>query len=194
MCRRKLLLMFLGGLSAGCGGSETALPAPSPSPIPGPTPVPIVGTHVSIVSDPGDTIGQGETRAITLADADFDVQFKQASFGKQFIKITVTKIDVNDLNNYILWTFLFQSPNNKSLAPGVYTPVVLYPSLSGNSEMSVTMSGRGCESVTGSFTLHSIDGDINLVVRSLHLTFEQHCDGASPSLRGEIVIEPVGGQ
>jgi hypothetical protein len=47
-------------------------------------------------------------------------------------------------------------------------------------------NGAGCNDLTGSFDILAIRfGDAGRVKR-LHATFEQHCEAATPALRGEL--------
>ena len=52
--------------------------------------------------------------------------------------------------------------------------------------LSVFGDGRGCNTLTGSFTILGISSDAAGNVTALAATFEQHCEGAAPALRGTI--------
>jgi hypothetical protein len=47
---------------------------------------------------------------------------------------------------------------------------------------------HGCGAQTGKFTVHNVKYGPPGYVRSLHVTFEQYCDGSSAALHGEIAV------
>ncbi|MBB6053633.1 hypothetical protein [Armatimonas rosea] len=52
--------------------------------------------------------------------------------------------------------------------------------------MDISASSRGCNSLTGRFVVPEYVLSATNEVERLHLTFEQHCEGGIPALRGEI--------
>jgi hypothetical protein len=52
--------------------------------------------------------------------------------------------------------------------------------------MSIDAFGRGCNRVTGSFTVIDVARDADLEITRLAVDFEQHCEGRAPALRGSI--------
>jgi hypothetical protein len=49
-------------------------------------------------------------------------------------------------------------------------------------------NGRGCNTLTGSFTISNVVFGPFGYVQTLDATFEQHCEGSEPALRGEVHI------
>ena len=47
-------------------------------------------------------------------------------------------------------------------------------------------NGRGCNQLTGSFTVDHAHYTDNEEMRSITISFEQHCEGATPALRGTL--------
>ena len=72
------------------------------------------------------------------------------------------------------------------MQPGYYGGVVRY---SADNPIKASMdwsgNGRGCDTVTGWFVVDKVTYTTNAVT-ALDLRFEQHCDAATPALRGVI--------
>ena len=59
----------------------------------------------------------------------------------------------------------------------------------GEPGLDVTGSnGVGCATITGSFTVNALEVDSNGFLLTFDVTFEQHCGGIEPALRGHLVI------
>ena len=84
------------------------------------------------------------------------------------------------------WGATFQAPQGQILLPGkTYTGATRYPFNSGNAGLDVSGSGRGCNTLTGQFTVHEATY-ANGYLTSFRISFEQHCEGMTPALRGEL--------
>ncbi len=84
------------------------------------------------------------------------------------------------------WGATFQAPQGQILLPGkTYTGATRYPFNSGNAGLDVSGSGRGCNTLTGQFSVHEATYD-NGILTGFRISFEQHCEGATPALRGEL--------
>jgi hypothetical protein len=77
------------------------------------------------------------------------------------------------------------APSGQILAPGAYNgasrdafkaPTVPGLDLSGN--------GRGCNTLTGSFAIQNVVFGPGNNVEKFDATYEQHCEGGTPALRG----------
>ena len=81
----------------------------------------------------------------------------------------------------------FAAPNNQPLAVGTYTGAVRYPFQASNQPgLSVYGDGRGCNTLTGSFQVLQVTYGAGNTIDAFDATFEQHCEGFTPALRGEI--------
>jgi hypothetical protein len=84
------------------------------------------------------------------------------------------------------WYANFQAPQGQILLPGkTYTGATRYPFNSGNAGLDVSGNGRGCNELGGQFTVHEATYD-NGSLTSFRISFEQHCEFATPALRGEL--------
>ncbi|WP_326754303.1 hypothetical protein OHB56_25675 [Streptomyces sp. NBC_01635] len=88
------------------------------------------------------------------------------------------------------WYLNLAAPSGTALAPGTYTGATRHPfneptepglSLSGN--------GRGCNTLTGEFTVDAVEFGPQGYVKKLDATFVQHCEGGSTAARGEVHID-----
>jgi hypothetical protein len=142
------------------------------------TPVHAGVTSITFISDPGDYIAGGQFYFYAPADGSFSAQ--QNSF--QGVSLSF------NTPSYEHWWFLdFAAPNNLPLTVGTYTGAVRFPLQDPNQPgLSVSGDGRGCDTLTGSFQVLEVTYGANNDVDAFDATFEQHCEGATPALRGEI--------
>ncbi len=134
----------------------------------------VTPSSVRLQSDVGDYIGAGQSYQYTKANAVITVT---ASGGRLSVGIRGDQ----------QWFGDFQSPNTLNrLEPGTYTGLSRYPFHNpATGGLNWSGEGRGCNTLTGSFTVERVTYlDNNLT--AIDLTFEQHCEGAAPALRGEI--------
>jgi hypothetical protein len=132
----------------------------------------------SYTSEPGDYVGQGGSATYTVPKA--YVQ-SYGTPGQVRVYVTTAAGDWWDLD--------LAAPQGQALTPGTYTGAERFPfALPTNPSLDVFSQGRGCNELTGSFTIKSISQGPYGYLQSLDATFEQHCEGAAPALRGRIVI------
>jgi hypothetical protein len=173
---RALLPLFVlfsvaacGGGGGGGGGGNAGGGGNPPPPLPPPP------TSINLSSDAGDYIGAGDSYSYTQADALITVDVNDG----------LLSIDVNGDER---WSGRFQLPNTFSqLEVGVYTNLTRYgfhdPAIGG---VSWSGEGRVCIVLTGTITIDEVEYDgANLVY--IDLSFEQHCEGAAPALRGNVI-------
>ena len=134
----------------------------------------VTPSSVRLQSDAGDFIGKGRNYQYTKANAVITVT---ASGGHLSVR---TQGDEQ-------WFGDFQVPNTLTrLEPGSYTGLTRYPFHNpATGGLSWSGEGRGCNTLTGSFTVERATY-VNNNLTAIDLTFEQHCEGGSPALRGEI--------
>ncbi len=142
------------------------------SPAPGATPA--TGNYIYLQSDGGDFIGQGRTYTYTQANAVLSL----TANGNQL------SVGVNGNQN---WGGQFKAMNIlTTLEPGYYANLQRFPfhnPVTGG--LNWSGEGRGCNTLTGWFAIDSITYSAG-VIASIDLRFEQHCEGGTPALRGEI--------
>jgi hypothetical protein len=129
---------------------------------------------VELQSDAGDYIGAGRSYRYTQADAIITVQ---ATGG-------LLRINIRGDED---WYGEFQSPGGLAkVTPGTYSNLQRYPfHAAGAGGMSWTGDGRGCNTLTGSFTVEDVTYAAD-VLTAIKLRFEQHCESGSAALRGTI--------
>ncbi|MDP9403874.1 MAG: thrombospondin type 3 repeat-containing protein [Actinomycetota bacterium] len=131
-------------------------------------------TSLTFDSEPGDYIGGGVDRTWYPADGSF-----QATHSPGLVTIR--------FNGTEWWDLSFKAPNGAELVPGPYEGATRYPFQSPTSPgLDISGSGRGCNTLTGRFdVLEAVYGSDGSVER-FAADFEQHCEGATPALRGSI--------
>ncbi len=142
---------------------------------------PVAPASLTMTSDPGDFIGQGQTWSYATAGRDAF----STSYTGEAVQIAV------DGANGDWWYVRFSAPNGQQLAPGTYAGATRYPfqapSVPG---LSVSGEGRGCNTLTGSFEVHEARYAADGTLARLRATFEQHCEGKVPALRGSVEFGP----
>ena len=140
---------------------------------------------ISFESDPGDYIGQGQSRSYTFVGPNqFSLQFDRSR--GTFTFATVLGFEPNLFIH-------FQSPEGQDLAPG-YFPRALRPASAPPQQpgLDVGWDHRGCNSLTGRFAIGQMTVDSSGVLQRIQATFQQHCEHRSASIRGTIWIDLAG--
>ena len=135
---------------------------------------PASGNYAYFESDAGDFVGGGGTHVYTQANAVLPPSVNGNTF------------DIGVFGD-IDWDGHFQGMNTLSQLQVGYYANLLRTSF-GNpvvGGLSVDGAGHGCNEVTGWFAIDSITVTAG-TLSAIDLRFEQHCEGASPSLRGQI--------
>jgi Bacterial pre-peptidase C-terminal domain len=134
-------------------------------------------TSLSMTSDSGDYIGQGQTYNYTPADGTFTAQGN----GQGGVSIVFNAADGSH------WWYLdFASATRGQLTTGSYLGAVRFPFNDGANGLSVSGDGRGCNTLTGSFDVRQITYGTDNSIAAFEASFEQHCEGMGPALRGVI--------
>jgi hypothetical protein len=145
----------------------------------------LAGSSLKLQSDAGDYIGQGKTHSYTDLNSTFKYSRNYAN------GITVS---INSSSSW--WNLELGAPGNEQLKPGLYEGAERFAFRSaGKPGLDFSGDGRGCNTITGKFRINEVSYDSSGVVTTLSATFEQHCEGNSPALRGEInynLVPPLG--
>ncbi|HTX31471.1 MAG TPA: hypothetical protein VMD09_08795 [Solirubrobacteraceae bacterium] len=134
-------------------------------------------TDVTMYSDTGDYIGQGEQQVFTPANSTIGVAGDSSDF-------TVS------VGGY---TMEFAAPQGQTLQTGVYDGAARASFRTGPEPgIDISGDGRGCDTDQGRFEIKDIAFNTSGVPDRLWLVYEQHCEGAVPALFGEVRInEPA---
>ncbi|MDG9925630.1 MULTISPECIES: hypothetical protein [unclassified Pseudomonas] len=144
-------------------------------------------TRLTLKSDAGDYIGAGKNYLYTDANATF-------RYSKNYDNgIT---LNISSGNGSVWWTLDLAAPGNAQLQPGSYEAATRFP-FQATSEpgLNFSGSGRGCNTLTGRFDIFEVSYDSQGVVNGINASFEQHCEGATPALRGQLsynLVPPMG--
>lgn len=135
---------------------------------------PIQGaTFVSLVSEPGDYIGQGRTYLFTPEQG-----------GPITVSGTINGVVAFSAGGF---SYRFQAPLGRRLEVGVYEGATRYPfNLLSEPGLSVSGNGRGCNQLTGRFEILEAVYAPGGGVQNFAVDFEQHCEGGPKALFGVI--------
>ena len=138
-------------------------------------------TVLILDSDPGDWIGAGQYQTIDGSTATF-TPFTSGGSAPSAVGVSVTQSGVT-------WGAGFAAPPGQALAVGSYTGAVRAPfNQPGQPGLDVSGDGRGCNTVSGSFTVEDLALATDGTVLAFAATFVQYCGngGVGPALYGEV--------
>ena len=135
-------------------------------------------TLLSLNSQPGDYIGQGQQRTLTAADGQFSAR---ANYDNG------VSLSFHGHDMAVWWYLDFAAPGNLRLTPGVYELATRFPFQAATVPgLSVSGEGRGCNTLTGRFEVLEVTYGPSGEVLTFAADFEQHCEGVGPALTGSI--------
>jgi hypothetical protein len=137
---------------------------------------------LEFAGDGGDYITQGQQWSYG-SDATDSVRALAEGDGR------VVKFDVDGANGD-WWYLTFAAPTGQPLTPGTYTGATRYPFHGSGPGLSLSGEGRGCNTLTGAFTVLRAEFGPDGEVLEFDATFEQHCEGLAPAARGRIQVGP----
>jgi hypothetical protein len=140
----------------------------------------VTSGSLTFSGDPGDYISGGQSYAYSTDDQDGLTVYSNPGDG-------VVSVSVNAANGD-WWTLDLAAPSGQALQPGDYTDANRYPFNGTGPGLSFDGNGRGCNTLTGSFTVDDVAFGPNGYVQTLDATFEQHCEGGTAATRGEVHI------
>ncbi|GFE56853.1 DUF5018 domain-containing protein [Geobacter sp. AOG1] len=135
---------------------------------------PATGNYVYLQSDSGDYIGAGQNYTYTPSVATI-------ALGTDGGHLTV---NISGTKN---WNGDFKTMNVLSqFQPGYYGNLMRYPFNNPvRGGLNWSGDGRGCSTLTGWYVVDNVTY-YNGILTSIDLRFEQHCEGATPALHGQI--------
>ena len=132
-------------------------------------------TSVTMTSDAGDYIGQAKPWSYSLANGD------EIGLGGGR---TYAGFGVNGANGD-WWSADFVPAQGDILVPGAtYANATRYPFNGSGPGLDVSGMGRGCNTLTGSFTVNSATFNADGTLKTASISFVQHCEGATAALHG----------
>lgn len=131
-------------------------------------------TYFSYASQSGDYIGQGGTGTLAAPAASFGISGTAGS----------VRFSANTGSEW--WDVTLAAPRGQQLRTGVYENVARAPFNEYQPGLSVSSTGRGCNTTKGRFTVYEISADTSGQITSLDAAFTQFCDGGAGSLTGTV--------
>lgn len=137
-------------------------------------------TQISFGGDPGDYITGGRSYR-------YDARNAVLGFTRNFGNGVSASI-----NGDTFWWLDFAAAGGAALAPGVYENAQRFPFHdAGSPGLALYGDGRGCNTLSGRFTVHQAEFDAAGQPSRLEIDFEQHCEGAAPAARGQVLLNAV---
>jgi hypothetical protein len=167
---RRSVLAAAFSLTAAVGGMLVASPAQAQT---------VESGSLSFSGDPGDYITGGLSYSYSTENGD---AISVSSSGDALVSVSVNAY------NGDWWYLDISAPSGQTLVPGTYTDAHRYPFNGTGPGLALFGNGRGCNTLTGSFTIVNAVFGPNGYVQTFDATFEQHCEGAAEAARGEVHI------
>lgn len=142
---------------------------------------------LTMTSEMGDYVGAGRTWAYDARTDGISVGAERWGTARAFVRAA----------NGDFWLLEFTAPGGARLSPGVYANAQRSAD-AGHPGLDVSGMGRGCNDLSGSFTVLDVSYGPYGYLQSLHVTFEQRCGVSTAALRGELDVtaplapDPVG--
>ncbi len=134
-------------------------------------------TSLTVISESGDFVGQGSTYVFTDSGA-----YSAVRNNANGVSITY-----GQGNNYsTTWNLDFAAPLSEPLQPGEYLDAIAYGQNTAYPGMRVTVANRYCNTITGTFHVKQVAYGPSGSIEAFWARFEQHCNGESAGLSGEI--------
>ena len=163
--------------------SSTSTPAPSPNPTQSDLPMEpdnnLSHNLIFLNSQTGDWIGGGQTRTFDVVAGDTFTATRNYNNG--------VSIQYHSAAYSNSWTLDFASGDNSELIPGVYEGAERFAFKSpGKPGLEVGGDGRGCNTISGTFTVIEVSYGAGSSVNSFWAEFEQHCGNNQAALFGSV--------
>lgn len=143
--------------------------------------LPVTEGSFGFSGDEGDWISGGQSYAYSTASQ--DRMNISADTANNSVRLSL------DGANGDWWSLDLAAPSGKPLAPGTYTGATRHPFNEPNEPgLDLSGNGRGCNTLTGEFTISDVEFGPQGYVKKLDATFEQHCEGGTTAARGEVHI------
>jgi Calx-beta domain len=127
-------------------------------------------------SQPGEGIGQGRTFTLTPTDGTITPERLDGGVHVQF-------------HGVAFWDLYFIPPSGSPLAPGAYEGATRWPFQSPTTPgLAIGGENRGCNTLTGRFTVLEAEYGPKGQVLRLAVDYEQYCGGVAPVLYGSVRI------
>jgi hypothetical protein len=141
---------------------------------------PVASGTFTMTGDPGDPITGGATYSYDVAAGD---RMSIHHGDQHYVALSIAGA------NGDTWSMALTAPTGQQLAVGSYPNATNLPNSTGGAGVDVFTGGRGCYTTAeGSFVIADVSFGPGDYVERLDATFEMHCVGAEPALRGRVVI------
>ena len=143
-------------------------------------------TFLSLVSLPGDGVGNGFSQYAEKGDAEFVATRSTLLSDRQSMQVVIRSTTTPQWS----WVIYFQVPQGQSLRAGAFENAMGYPASAGRPGLMIDGSRYRCLRPTGRFDVKELEfGTANSIPR-LRVSFDVTCDNATVPFRGEIGIVP----
>jgi len=135
----------------------------------------VLPTFFWAISDPGDTIVVADYQRSTPPTTQFRAQCNDSY-------LNILSSDASIIAD-------FSAPAGQPLRVGTYQNATEFTGTASSApSLAVAVNGRACGGVTGQFVVKDVDVTSTGSVNSFWASFEQHCGGRPPALRGEVRV------
>lgn len=174
------------GSGVSCAGTSPPTATPTSAASPTSDASSVTSASLSLTSQPGDYVGQGQSRQYAAPGDIF--QFYSTSYSAppttSGFRVHVSASDGES------WTVEIDPPRGQSLHLGSYQAVRIPAPGASEATLDVSGDGRGCNNSYSSFDITVLQADSSGVVTAVDVSFTQHCEQpAAPALTGRVWVK-----
>ncbi len=102
-------------------------------------------------------------------------------------------LDIEDDTVVNGWNLRIISPSEDALKPDLYESAERFAEESeGIAGFDLSGDGRGCNKLNATFSIEELEVDPSSGITRMSVTFEQHCEGNTPAIRGVVNFQATG--
>lgn len=169
-------------LMSACGGTPTGPTTPTSAAMP--SAVSAQSTMFAFRGDPQDWVSRGQSDLLTLQNALFRTTLNT---GGVRVIVYMQRTDRPSTSVSSDWTLIIAGVAGRRIQAGSFDTT--RSATATTAGLDIGGNGSGCNQNTGHIDIHNVVFSPDLqVLKELRASFEIHCEGAVPGIRGEVAL------
>jgi hypothetical protein len=165
-----------------CGGMPTAPTTPTSAAMP--SAVSAQSSMFAFRGDPQDWVSRGQSDVLTLQNALFRTTLNTGGV-RVIVYMQRTDRPLTDVSSD--WMLIIAGVAGRRISAGSFETT--RSATATTAGLDISGNGSGCNQNTGHIDIHNVVFSPDLaILKELRASFEIHCEGAAPGIRGEVVL------
>ena len=169
-------------LMSACGGTPTGPRTPTRAAMP--SAVSAQTTTFTFRGDPQDWVSRGQSDVLTLQNALFRTTLNTGG-----VRVVVYMQRTDRPSTYVSsdWMLIIAGVAGRRISAGSFETT--RSATATTAGLDISGNGSGCNQNTGHIDIHNVVFSPDLaILKELRASFEIHCEGAAPGIRGDVVL------